>query len=160
MKINTKKIAVEYILINSSQVRMPRVFIQSWMHEVMKALRQRQFKLTHYKTLSIVFLDPSEAKGLNFQFRQKKYATDILSFEGDGVNSLGELVLCPQVLRHQAREHGLSFRQELGYMLIHGMLHLLGLDHEKSPKEARYMFQIQDDIFEKLLVKFSCLVPY
>lgn len=160
MKINTKNVAVECVLINSSQVRMPRVFIQRWMREVIVALRQRHFKLNQYKTLSIVFLDLPDAKELNFRFREKKYATDILSFEGDGENSLGELVLCPQVLRRQAYEHGLSFRQELGYMLIHGMLHLLGLDHEKSQKEARYMFQIQDDIFEKLLVKFSCLVSH
>ena len=149
MKINTKNVAVECVLINSSQVRMPRVFIQRWMREVIVALRQRHFKLNQYKTLSIVFLDLPDAKELNFRFREKKYATDILSFEGDGENSLGELVLCLPVLRRQSRSTGLSERGELGYMMVHGVLHLLGFDHQKKADEAE-MFALQDQIYAEL----------
>lgn len=107
------------------------------------------------KDLTVVFLDPGPAKKLNFQFRQKKYATDILSFMTDSPEELGELVLCPQVLQRQAQEHDLSFKLELSYMLIHGVLHLLGYDHERSEKEAKKMFRIQDQLFDRLRVKFQ-----
>jgi probable rRNA maturation factor len=88
---------------------------------------------------------------MNFQYRKKKYETDVLSFDGDFQESFGELVLCPQVLKKQSLQHDLSFRQELTYMLIHGILHLLGYDHETSEKDAQRMFHIQDSLFEKIV---------
>lgn len=122
---------------------MPRQFLQ----EIYKKIsRDLKLKKGH---LHLVFLDPGPAKKLNFQFRQKNYATDVLSFEPLEPESLGELVMCPAVLKKQAREHGLSFQWELTYMLLHGILHLLGYDHEKSAAEAQRMFEIQDRLFEK-----------
>jgi probable rRNA maturation factor len=53
-------------------------------------------------------------------------------------------------LKRQAREHKLSFQHELGYMVLHGILHLLGYDHETSEADAEKMFAIQDEVFEKL----------
>jgi len=74
-----------------------------------------------------------------------------LSFPGDeSQGSLGELILCPQVLKAQAKEHDFSFQEELGYMIIHGVLHLLGYDHEKTSHQAKKMFRLQDQIFDKL----------
>ena len=140
----------KYTLINSSSFRMPRAFINEWCEEIYYCIRKKKIRMLKQQMLTIVFLNLSPAKALNFKYRQKNYATDILSFDGDGVESLGELVLCPQVLKKQAKEHGLSFRQELGYMLIHGVLHLLGYDHEKNQTDAKVMFQIQDEIFEQL----------
>ncbi|PIS09850.1 MAG: rRNA maturation RNase YbeY, partial [Bdellovibrio sp. CG10_big_fil_rev_8_21_14_0_10_47_8] len=124
-------------LINHSQTPMPRQWISEWLRALKPQLKrvkvQGSLRLDH--ELVIVFLDPLPAKKINRQYRKKNYATDILSFEGaDGL--LGELVLCPQVLKKQAKEQGHSFRLELGYMLIHGVLHLLGYDHELSKREA------------------------
>ena len=51
--------------------------------------------------LSIVFLDSAPAKKMNFQYRQKNYATDVLSFDGDFIEGMGELILCPEVLKKQ-----------------------------------------------------------
>lgn len=101
--------------------------------------------------LTLVFLNMAAAKKINLQFRKKNYATDILSFESTELNVLGELILCPQVLKKQAKEHGLTFNQELTYMLIHGILHLLGYEHETSPKDAKKMFTPQDRIFDALI---------
>jgi probable rRNA maturation factor len=113
-----------------------------------KVLSQAQSKLE----LTIVFLNQVPAKKLNFSFRQKNYATDVLSFPGDQAQgSLGELILCPQVLKAQAKEHEMSFQAELGYMVIHGVLHLLGFDHEQTEYQAKKMFRLQDQIFDKLL---------
>lgn len=131
---------------------MPRVFINQWCQKIYRYLSKKKIKQTLYQnqTLTIVFLDVFPAKAINLKYRKKHYATDILSFAGDGVETLGELVLCPQVLKRQAGEHGLSFREELGYMLIHGVLHLLGYDHEKNQDDAKTMFQLQDEIFDYL----------
>ncbi|MNT92934.1 Endoribonuclease YbeY [compost metagenome] len=58
--------------------------------------------------------------------------------------------MCPDVLKKQAKDHDLTYKHELGYMLLHGVLHLLGYDHETSEEDAEKMFKIQDEAFEKL----------
>jgi len=136
-------------LINQSEIAMPR----KWIQEVDVFLR-RELKLGR-KELTIVFLDPKPAKKLNKTYRKKDYPTDILSFLSDTPDELGELVICPQVLVKQAKEHDLSFKAELSYMLIHGVLHLLGYDHEKSKSEAKKMFDIQDQLFDRLRIQFD-----
>jgi probable rRNA maturation factor len=103
------------------------------------------------KELIIVFVDPREMKSINKQFRNKSYATDVLSFEPIDQSSLGELVLCPEVLRDQSLDTGLSYYHELGYMLVHGSLHLLGYDHETSKSDEKRMFQLQDKLFAKVV---------
>lgn len=142
-------------IINQSTARLPRKFLSVWISVVTKILLKENSlqKLDLKKSLTLVFLDKIAAKKVNTEFRGKKYATDVLSFESLSNDSLGELVLCPEVLRIQSKEHGLSFQEELGYMILHGILHLKGYDHEKSTMEAERMFQIQDSVFEKSLVQ-------
>ena len=101
--------------------------------------------------ITIAFLEEEDIKKLNWDFRSKNKVTDILSFSGTEPKELGELALCGQVIKKQARDHQLSVREELGYLLIHGLLHLLGYEHEKSDKKAKIMFELQDRLFEKLL---------
>ena len=130
---------------------MPKKFIQSWLNFCEKYLKAKGYKFK--QEISIVFLNQKEAKALNLQYRNKAYATDILSFEMENV--LGELVICPQVLKAQANEHQFKFREELGYMLIHGVLHLLGFDHESNRGEAEKMFKLQDQLFDLALQKLK-----
>ncbi len=138
-------------LINQSRVRMPR----KWLEQAGEFIR-RELKLKVSTEITVVFLDPVPARQLNKQYRQKDYATDVLSFHGDEDGTpFGELVMCPQVLQKQAIEHGHSFQAELAYMLIHGVLHLMGYDHEKSAREAAKMFKIQDQLFDRLCAKFD-----
>ncbi|MEZ0390648.1 MAG: rRNA maturation RNase YbeY [Pseudobdellovibrionaceae bacterium] len=134
-------------LINQSQIRMPRKWLE-------QCYRWMALELKLKKDLTLVFLNPIPARKLNSQYRKKNYATDVLSFSSDIPSELGELIMCPQVLQKQAQEHGHSFRAELAYMLIHGVLHLQGYDHEKSKAEAKKMFQIQDQLFDRLCSKF------
>jgi probable rRNA maturation factor len=103
------------------------------------------------KELVIVFVNSKEQRRLNKSFRGKDYATDVLSFDPMEPGALGELVICPEVIARQAKEHGLLVREELGYMVLHGFLHLLGFDHEKGEREAKRMFTLQDDLFERML---------
>lgn len=82
-----------------------------------------------------------EMKKLNSQYRGKDYATDVLSFGAPepflSLGYLGELVVALPVLKAQARELRHSPETELSVLLAHGILHLLGMDHEKGAKPAR-----------------------
>lgn len=115
----------------------------------MKAAARR--RLTKAQTLTVVVVGQSQGKKLNLQFRHKDYATDVLSFAPIEPTSLGELVFCAPVIHKQAKEHNLTPKQEFIYLLIHGILHLLGYDHEKNDKAATAMYRLQDSIFEKVL---------
>lgn len=142
---------MKLLIINETKVRIPKTYWDQKLEKACRLLMKKGYSQLKGKELTLVFLNPIAAKKINQQFRQKSYATDVLSFTSADPKVLGELILCPQVLKKQAIEHELSFRDEGLYMLIHGILHLLGLDHEKSESEAKKMFSLQDSIFESLL---------
>ena len=89
-------------------------------------------------------------KKLNGQFRKKRKITDVLSFLENHPDQLGELALCPKYIKEKAQNNSMSVREYSAYIILHGLLHLLGFEHERSKKEAQKMFQLQDQVFEKL----------
>ncbi len=142
-------------IINQSQVRIPNTFLKEWTEALVLSLKKKGFpRVLKDKELILVFLDAKHAKKLNHQFRGRDYATDVLSFDPIDPQSLGELVICPQVLKKQAINHELSFNLELGYMVLHGVLHLLGFDHEESEEKAEEMFKLQDEIFDVISYRY------
>ena len=102
--------------------------------------------------LSIILVSPWRIKELNKKYRKENRITDVLSF-GQELNSkrskfpslpneyfeLGDIVICLSQVKKNARKFNLSFKKELVLVLIHGILHLLGYDHERSDKEAKKM---------------------
>ncbi len=130
-------------------------FLQQACAQILKYFLKKKIRnkklLTEKKEITVVFLTKAQIKKINFQFRKKNKATDILSFLSDDPHSLGELLICPEIMDKQAAEHKHRGEAELLYMLIHGYLHLLGYDHERSQKEDKLMLGIQDRCFEKLL---------
>jgi len=104
--------------------------------------------------LSILLVDDEKIRQLNRQYRKLDSATDVLSFpqtEGEPgefiSHILGDVVISVETARSQATEHRLSLEQELVLLLIHGTLHLLGYDHERSPKEEKIMKQKTWELF-------------
>ena len=77
--------------------------------------------------LSLVFVGKTRAATLNQQYRNKSYSPNVLSFPLDA--STGEIFICPQVAAREAAKFNLSPRGYVGYLFIHGCLHLKGLDH-------------------------------
>ncbi|HEX7676125.1 MAG TPA: rRNA maturation RNase YbeY [Bdellovibrio sp.] len=148
---------MDVVIVNESKHAIPRKFVEEWMKAMTAELKKRKvLSATKAKAeLALVFLEKKPAQKINKEFRGKDYATDVLSFESMDPASLGELVMCPEVLKRQAKEHGLTFQKELGYMLLHGVLHLLGYDHETNEKDAKEMFDLQDSVFDKLLQGIS-----
>lgn len=140
-----------------SGFKVPRRFLTGWVTAVLKSLlkakelsaKQKAF-LKGDVELTLVFVSNPKMKKINSEFRGRNYATDVLSFAAGWGSSGGELVIAPDVIRKQAQEHGLGVNEELGYMVLHGILHLLGFDHETSARDEERMFALQDRIFDKL----------
>jgi probable rRNA maturation factor len=141
-------------IVNRSGKTVPQAFLRNWVSLMAReaALAINPAKYVG-RELVIAFVTSAEIKALNKTYRGKNKPTDVLSFESDDETSLGELAISPEVISVQAREHGLLVREELGYMVLHGFLHLLGYDHETSEKDAARMFKLQDELFERLLAK-------
>jgi probable rRNA maturation factor len=91
-----------------------------------------------YAELSIAVVDLAEMTDLNERYRGIEGPTDVLSFECDDLCAadvdepvtLGDVVIAPQVAESQAEEYGHTVEEELNLLLVHGVLHLLGYDHE------------------------------
>jgi probable rRNA maturation factor len=87
--------------------------------------------------LSIRIVDVGEGRRLNRTYRQRDYATNVLSFTAElppamKLPLLGDLVICAAVVAREAREQGKRLRDHYAHLTIHGTLHLLGHDHEND----------------------------
>ncbi|MFO3689639.1 rRNA maturation RNase YbeY [Staphylococcus felis] len=99
--------------------------------------------------LSVTFVDEEEIQAINKEYRNKDRVTDVISFafeeqeelfEGvDLPRVLGDIIICTDVAKAQANEYNHSFERELGFLALHGFLHLLGYDH-MNDEEEREMF--------------------
>ncbi|HHW01549.1 MAG TPA: rRNA maturation RNase YbeY [Thermoanaerobacterales bacterium] len=111
--------------------------------------------------VSVVLVDDTCIKELNRQYRAKDTPTDVLSFamresgpeeetiEGEPLAEqlLGDIVISVERARDQAKEYGHSFERELGYLAVHGILHLLGYDHEKED-DKKIMRRKEEEILK------------
>jgi probable rRNA maturation factor len=86
--------------------------------------------------LSIGFVGESAMRRLNRRWRGKDRATDVLSFGGEG-KELGELIFCYSEIKRQAKIHKIPSESELVFVLIHGILHLAGMDDESEADRRR-----------------------
>ena len=101
--------------------------------------------------VSLLLVDEATIAGLNAEHLGHEGPTDVLAFPMDepgesppaGPAILGDVVLCPAVAYRQAAERGLAAHAELQLLTVHGLLHLLGMDHAE-PEEERAMFALTD----------------
>lgn len=118
-----------------------------WVWQAMK----NEFR---HANITVMFCDEEEARQYNAQYRDKDYATNVLSFalnEGEdftfaqeaGAASLeGDLILCPQVVEKEAAEQGKSILEHYAHLIVHGTLHLMGYDHMQE-EEAQIMESLE-----------------
>lgn len=104
--------------------------------------------------ISIRLVDEAEGRTLNRTYRHKDYATNVLSFPaqlppGLKLFLLGDIALCAPVVQREAREQGKRPRDHFAHLTVHGILHLLGMDHESS-SEARRMEALETRILAGL----------
>jgi len=104
--------------------------------------------------VSVRAVGSARSRSLNLKFRGKDRPTNVLSFEGpgalpDGSRILGELVICVPVVAREARAQAKSAESHWAHLTVHGVLHLLGFDHERD-REARKMAAQEIQILDRL----------
>jgi len=123
-----------------------------------------EFALKYQKVenaiFNIIIVDEEEIHKINREYRGKDSVTDVISFalEDDKVfvetdfRVLGDIYVCIEKVKSQAEEYGHSFKRELAYLTIHGLLHLLGYDHMTS-EEEKIMNEVEEMILNEYGIK-------
>jgi len=112
--------------------------------------------------LSILLVDDGQIHEINRDYLDHDYPTNVISFamrEGEGADVqpdlLGDVVISVETALRDAQEAGASFEGELYFLLLHGVLHLLGFDHERgSEEDARCMEEREQEVFALLRTEF------
>jgi probable rRNA maturation factor len=104
--------------------------------------------------LSVRVVGAARSLSLNFRYRHRRRPTNVLSFQGagkcpDGRHYLGELVICAPVVAREAESQGKTRAAHWAHMVVHGVLHLQGFDHQRSA-EARKMSRREIQILDRL----------
>lgn len=131
--------------------------------ELVEGLLQHAAKVEEVEDgteLSVTFVTNEAIHQINKEYRHKDAPTDVISFAleelGEGETAivaddmpriLGDVIISIDRTREQAEQFGHSFERELGFLAIHGLLHVLGYDH-MVPEDEKIMFGKQDEILE------------
>ena len=122
-------------LINASSTRLPKLSARELKQEI----------LGNFYELSVIFVKPPKSRELNRIYRKKDKPTNILSFPL--TKKIGELYLCPGVIKKELKLFERSYKDHLTALLIHGMFHLKGLTHgstmEAKERQVRKKFDIE-----------------
>jgi probable rRNA maturation factor len=121
---------------------LPRATVARWI----------QASLFADAELTVRFVDENEGRTLNRTYRQKDYATNVLTFayaESEDDPVTGDLILCCPVVEHEATEQGKPLAAHYAHLIVHGTLHAQGYDHEVD-SEAQEMESIETDIMQSL----------
>jgi probable rRNA maturation factor len=108
--------------------------------------------------LFVSFVNSEKIKRLNIKYRKKNKPTDVLSFTYKDLlgrspwGEAGEIIICPEIVKKNSKETGAKFESELARVFMHGILHILGYDHEKKEQDAQIMEKKQNYYFN-LFVK-------
>ncbi len=128
--------------------------------DLARALRLLDLSQTE---LSVVFVNSERMRRLNARYRGVDRSTDVLSFPlsddsssakrhelPGGPAPLGDIVICVPKALAQAKQYGLTFRQEIRRLLVHGLLHLVGYDHELSPYQKKKMEKKERELLDAI----------
>ncbi|MCF8179534.1 MAG: rRNA maturation RNase YbeY [Sulfuritalea sp.] len=103
--------------------------------------------------VTVRFVDNEEGRQLNREYRRRDYATNVLSFPYDSFHFngvCGDLVLCLPVVRSEALAQGKTLEAHFAHLVVHGMLHLQGYDHETNKDDAERMEAAERKILDSL----------
>ena len=124
-----------------------RAQVETWARAALTGVKRSN-------VLSVRVVGAARSRSLNAQYRYKDRPTNVLSFSGaglspDGLNYLGELVICAPVVAREAIMQGKSSESHWAHITVHGVLHLLGFDHERHA-EAEKMAAREIQILDRL----------
>lgn len=135
--------------------RKIKINLETWCEFAAQALEA--VKEARGKTVTVAFVSDAKMRGLNRDFRGKDSTTDVLSFPheadefdaGETENNLGDIVISVEQAKRQAAENNLTFELEIKQLILHGVLHLCGYDHETDTGE---MNRLELKLREKLQI--------
>jgi len=115
---------------------------QSMTRQVIGALETHLGQPISHRDLTVRFSSDEEVRALNAQFRNKDAATNVLSFPagqvpGEGEPPLGDIILARETVAREAGEQGKALGDHTAHLVLHGVLHLLGFDHDTDDKAAK-----------------------
>ena len=123
---------------------------------VIEALKIAKYEFTNNHHLNVSFVSPKEMQLLNKTYRNSNKPTNVLSFEipqnfptGENKTLIGEIALCEEVILKESKKYKKIFENRLKHMIIHGLLHLIGYDHQDA-EETSKMERLQKEIMNKL----------
>jgi rRNA maturation RNase YbeY len=131
---------------------------KKWIEKIIKSV----LKMLDIKNveLSVAIVGDQEMKNLNKKWRGKNRVTDVLSFDyrskltqiktQENAELNGEIIICYPQARRQAKDANHSVKEEIKTLLVHGLLHLCGYDHEKSLRGAEKMRKMEKIFLEKI----------
>lgn len=146
---------------NLTTISVDEDFLKKILNEALKGE-----KIKEEVELSLAFIGPGRMRKLNKKYRGKNRVTDVLAFPESEVifekfkigplkkvKGLGEIVICLREVKKNAKRFSTTFEKELATCLIHGLLHLLGYDHERSSKAAKEMEEKQEHYLKTINYK-------
>ena len=101
--------------------------------------------------ITVRIVDAEEGRKLNREYRQKDYATNVLTFDYQQEPTvMADLVLCAPVVEREAQEQNKTLEEHYAHLLVHGTLHAQGWDHETSEEDAEEMEAYETDIMKEM----------
>jgi probable rRNA maturation factor len=144
-------LAVQYGI---KEERLPRWRLRRWAKRALEGAASDGLIDCERAEFSLRLVGQSEGRKLNHAYREKDYATNVLTFEY-GTDPLGtargDIVICVPVLVKEAREQGKTFLDHAAHLTIHGVLHALGYDHIKA-RDARRMEALETAILAAMRI--------
>jgi len=117
--------------------------------KIVKQIIKEEYQDGNFE-LNIFLTDNKTIEEYNSKFRGKSIPTDVLSFEyGLKEEIIGDIVISIEMIKEQAKNFNNTFEEEFFYILIHGVLHILGYDHTNTDDQEEEMFKIQNKYFKK-----------
>jgi probable rRNA maturation factor len=100
--------------------------------------------------ISILLTNDAEMQTINKQYKKKDKPTNVLSFPQNERGVIGDIVISLETVQAEAHEQEKSFFDHFSHMIVHGALHLMGYDHEKSKKAQKEMEELETEILADL----------
>jgi len=133
-------------MVHGRRLPLPARVVRRVVRAVLRGERRRAL-------VSVTFLGPTRMRRLNARYTGHDRPTDVLAFSlpQPGLLPMGDVYVCSWVAARQARVHGVSVREELVRLIVHGTLHALGRDHPEGPGRTRSaMWRRQERYVEAL----------
>ena len=133
--------ALPKALAQTHRAALPRHAVRRWVRHALQS----------DAAITVRIVDAEEGRALNHQYRKKDYATNVLTFDYAPAPAVeADLVLCAPVVEAEARQQGKTLQAHYTHLIVHGVLHAQGYDHETSPADARAMEALEVKILAGL----------